>query len=90
MKDLTSQIRALIVEHSYKESSKIREELRVQKVFAESAQTHASELEVELAKSKEEVVRLNSLVWSMVEYVTLRDELRDYEEKLLNQIKGVV
>ena len=68
----------------------IRAELSVQKTFADSAQTHAAELEVELKKCQAELQKKRDLIWTMVEYMNLRDELKDFEQRMLDKLKESV
>lgn len=87
MKSYTAKIQALLDQHEHDCTVDLRIDLANERAFALSAQTHSAELEIELKTAQADVKRLRDLVWTMVEYMNLKDELKEFEQRMLNRLK---
>ena len=82
-----ARLQIIMDEYADEIAKPLRDELAHERSFALSAQAHASQLEVELKKRESELKKKTDLVWTMVEYMTLRDELKDFECRMLQRLK---
>lgn len=84
---ILKRIESLMNEYADEIKKPLQIQLANERAFALSAQTHAAQLEVELKACQSELQKKRDLIWTMVEYMNLKDELRDFEVRMLNRIK---
>ena len=85
-----ARLAVIMDEYADEIAKPLRDELAHERSFALSAQVHAAQLEVELKKCQAELQKKRDLIWIMVEYMNLRDELKDFEQRMLQRLKEQV